>query len=76
MKRVRSTFTLDKEVIDELDAIAGELGEKKSHIVEKALTMYYDYLDVAIAEKRLREIERGESDLIPAEEAYRLIDPR
>jgi len=71
MRRIRSTFTIDKEVVDELDAIAKELGEKKSHIVERALTMYYDYLDVAIAEKRLKELEEGNSETVPADEVYR-----
>jgi len=71
MQRIRSTFTIDKEVIDELDALAKELGEKKSHIVEKALTLYYDYLDTAVAEKRLDSLEKGESQSIPADEVYR-----
>ncbi len=71
MQRIRSTFTLDKRVVDELGALAEELGEKKSHIVEKALTMYYDYLDIAVADKRLRELKEGKSRLIPADEAFR-----
>jgi len=70
MQRIRSTFTLDKRVVDELSAIADELDEKKSHIVEKALTMYYDYLDLAIAEKRMKEVEEGKSRLIPAHKAF------
>ena len=73
MERVRSTFTLDKRVVDELGAVADELGEKKSHIVEKALTMYYDYLDVVIAEKRLKDVEEGRSRLIPADEAFKQV---
>ena len=71
MKRVRSTFTIDRGVIDELEAIAAELGEKKSHIVEQALTMYYDYLDLKIAEKRLKDIEEGRSETVPAEEVFK-----
>ena len=71
MQRVRSTFTIDKDVINELNSVAEELGEKKSHIVEKALTMYYDYIDVVIAEKRVRELEEGKSRLIPADEAFK-----
>ena len=70
MKRVRSTFTIDRNVIDELEAVAKELGEKKSHIVEQALTMYYDYLDVKIAEKRLKEIEEGKNETVPAEKVF------
>jgi predicted transcriptional regulator len=70
MQRVRSTFTIDKEVVDELNSLAKELGEKKSHIVEKALTMYYDYLDVAVAEKRLNALEEGKSEMLPADAVY------
>jgi predicted DNA-binding protein len=70
MKRIRSTFTLDEHVVDELGTLARELGEKKSHIVEKALTMYYDYLDLSIAEKRMKDVKEGKSRLIHADEAF------
>ncbi len=73
MQKIRSTFTIDKEVIDELNVVAEELGEKKSHIVEKALTMYYDYIDVAIAEKRLKEVDEGRSETVSAEEVYKAL---
>ncbi len=73
MQKIRSTFTIDKAVIDELNAVAEELGEKKSHIVEKALTMYYDYIDVAIAEKRLKALDDGKSKTVSAEEVYRAL---
>ncbi len=73
MQKIRSTFTIDKAVIDELNVVAEELGEKKSHIVEKALTMYYDYIDVAIAEKRLKEVDEGRSETVSAEEVYRAL---
>ncbi|WP_457595111.1 ribbon-helix-helix domain-containing protein [Hydrogenimonas sp.] len=73
MQKIRSTFTIDKAVIDELNVVAEELGEKKSHIVEKALTMYYDYIDVAIAEKRLKELDEGRSETVSAEEVYKAL---
>ncbi len=73
MQKIRSTFTIDKAVIDELNVVAEELGEKKSHIVEKALTMYYDYIDVAIAEKRLKEVDEGRSETVSAEEVYKAL---
>jgi len=55
----------------ELDKIAKELGEKKSHIIRDALTYYFDYLDIKLAEKRLKEIEEGKSELIPAEKVFK-----
>ena len=71
MPAVRMNISLDKEIADELESIAKELGEKKSHIVRDALMYYFDYLDVKIAEKRLKDIEEGRSKLIPAEEVWK-----
>jgi len=70
MQKIRSTFSVSDYVIDELNSISNELNEKKSHIVEKALTMYFDYIDVQIADKRLDEIKTGKEKLIPAEEVF------
>ena len=71
MPAVRMNISLDKEIADELESIAKELGEKKSHIIRDALMYYFDYLDVKIAEKRLKDIEEGRSKLIPAEEVWK-----
>ncbi|WP_297455265.1 DUF6290 family protein [Persephonella sp.] len=71
MPAVRINISLDKEIADELESIAKELGEKKSHIIRDALMYYFDYLDVKIAEKRLKDIEEGRSKLIPAEEVWK-----
>ncbi len=70
----RLNITLDEELAHELERFSSELGEKKSKIIEKALTFYFDYLDLKIAEERLKELERGETDTIPAEEVYKELD--
>ena len=70
----RLNITLDKEIAEELELISKELGEKKSKLIEKALTFYFDYLDVKIAEKRLKKLEKGETKTIPAEEVYEELD--
>ena len=67
----RLNITLDKEVAEELEHISKELGEKKSKLIEKALTFYFDYLDVKIAEERLKRLEEGKTQTIPAKEVYR-----
>ena len=67
MQRERATFTLDKEVIGELNSIAKELHLKKSHIIERALIIYFDYLDVEIAKKRLADKNDA---VIPAEDVW------
>ncbi|WP_461829781.1 ribbon-helix-helix domain-containing protein [Aquifex sp.] len=70
----RLNITLDKEIAEELELISKELGEKKSKLIEKALTFYFDYLDIKIAEKRLKKLEKGETKTIPAEEVYEELD--
>lgn len=67
----RFNITLDKEVAEELEHISKELGEKKSKLIEKALTFYFDYLDVKIAEERLEKLEEGKTQTIPAEDVYK-----
>lgn len=74
MKRIRATFTIDEEILSELDEYAVELDTKKSHIVESSLTAFFDYLDVKLAEKRLADLENGKSDTIPATEVWKELD--
>ena len=71
MQKIRSTFTISDFIIDELNTVSSELHEKKSHIVEKALSMYFDYIDEKIADKRLEALESGKEKLIPADEVFR-----
>ncbi len=55
MQKIRSTFTLSDYMIDELNSVAKEMNVKKSHIIEDALSMYFDYMDLKVAEKRLND---------------------
>ncbi len=69
--QTRHNITLDEEVSKELETMAEELGEKKSKIIEKALTVYFDLLDVRLAEKRMKELEKDGDKLIDAEEVWK-----
>jgi predicted DNA-binding protein len=69
--QVRHNITLDVDVSRELDTIANELGEKKSYIIEKALTVYFDLLDLKLAEKRMKELEQGRDTLLDANEVWK-----
>ncbi len=71
MQKIRSTFTISDFIIDELNSVSSELNEKKSHIVEKALSMYLDYIDEKIADKRLDELKSGKEKLIPSDEVFK-----
>ena len=71
MHKIRSTFTVSDFIIDELNSVSKELNEKKSHIVEKALGMYFDALDEKLSDQRLKKLEENEEELIPANEVFK-----
>lgn len=71
MHKIRSTFTVSDFIIDELNSVSKELDEKKSHIVEKALSMYFDVLDERLADQRLKNLEQGKERLTPADEFFK-----
>ncbi|MBN1273934.1 MAG: CopG family transcriptional regulator [Candidatus Aminicenantes bacterium] len=72
--QVRHNITLDEEISQELAALAKELGEKKSYIIEKALTAYFDLLDLKLAKKRLQDLESGQDKVIDADEVWKILD--
>ncbi|EQB35596.1 hypothetical protein M947_09955 [Sulfurimonas hongkongensis] len=57
MSTVRLNITLPASVNEDINHYAKELNEKKSHIISSALDMYFDYLDIRVAEKRLNDNE-------------------
>ena len=69
--QVRHNITLDEDVSKELETMAEELGEKKSKIIEKALTVYFDLLDLRLARKRMKDLEEGRDKLIDAKEVWK-----
>jgi len=71
MDRPKATFTIDRNILTELDSIAKELGHKKSHIVEEALELYFDTIDTLIADKRLDGLENGTETTIAAEDVWK-----
>lgn len=69
--QVRHNITIDAEISQELESLAKELGEKKSFLIEKALTVYFDLLDLQVARKRLKDIEKGKGKLIDTEDVWK-----
>jgi RHH-type rel operon transcriptional repressor/antitoxin RelB len=69
--QVRHNITLDEEISAELETAARELGEKKSYIIEKALTVYFDFLDLKLAKKRIKDLEKGRDRLLDAEKVWK-----
>ena len=74
MKRIRTTFTLDEDILAELNQYAEELDTKKSHIVESSLTAFFDYLDLKVDEKRLEDLENGDSEIVSAADVWKELD--
>lgn len=72
--QVRHNITLDEDVSKELETIASELGEKKSNIIEKALTVYFDLLDLKVAQKRLKDLKEGRDQMIDAENVWKELE--
>lgn len=72
--QVRHNITLDEEISRELETLAKELGEKKSTIIEKALTVYFDLLDLKLAKKRLKDLEEGRDKVIDADDVWKILD--
>jgi predicted transcriptional regulator len=61
---------LDDSMIAEMDEIAGELDKTRTWIIETAVTNFMDKLDEMVADKRIDELKKGKSNLIPLEEVF------
>ena len=71
--QIRHNITLDEDISMELDSVAGELGEKKSSIIEKALAVYFDFLDLKLVQKRMKDLKEGRDRTINAKEVWKEI---
>lgn len=60
-KHTRINITLPKTLEDELTSVSKELNDKKSHIIARALNLYFDELDTIIADKRYKKFKEGKS---------------
>ncbi|WP_028895362.1 hypothetical protein [Syntrophorhabdus aromaticivorans] len=69
--QIRHNITLDEDISQELEAIAGELGKKKSSVIEKALTVYFDFLDLKLVQKRMNDLKEGRDTVADAKEVWK-----
>lgn len=53
MNTTRLNITLPTSISNDITRYSKELHQKKSHIIASALDMYFDYIDLKEAEKRL-----------------------
>lgn len=71
--QTRHNITLTEDIARELDSVAGELGEKKSSVIEKALMVYFDLLDLKIAQKRMNDLKEGRDRIVDARDVWKEI---
>jgi len=69
--QIRHNITLDENISRELETIAGELGEKKSSVIEKALAVYFDFLDLKLVQKRMKDLKEGRDTIIDAGKVWK-----
>jgi len=53
MSTTRLNITIPTSLNNDMTRYAEELNEKKSHIIASALDMYFDYIDLKEAERRV-----------------------
>ena len=71
---VRRNFILSDSLDQSLDETAALLGEKRSGIVAKALSQYFDRLDLELAHERAAAYEAGSDSALSAEELRRRLE--
>jgi len=60
-KHTRINITLPKSLEQELASVSKELNDKKSHIIARALNLYFDELDTLIADNRYKKYKEGKT---------------
>lgn len=61
---------LANNIAQELQSISLELQEKESDIIEKALSLYFYYLDEQLADKRLEDLSAGREKIYSAADVW------
>jgi len=69
--QLRHNITLDEDISLELEEIAKALGEKKSSIIEKSLAVYFDFLDLKLVQKRMKDLKEGRDRIVDAKEVWK-----
>ena len=63
-KHTRINITLPTAIDQELSLVSKELNDKKSHIIARALTLYFDELDTLVADKRYRQLRDCQTETV------------
>ncbi len=65
------SLRIDEEILQELDNYAKELERSRTYLIEKAITAYFDTLDELVADKRIDDVKKGKSEVIPLKEVLK-----
>lgn len=69
-KSVKMSVSLDAGLVAELERFAKESGKSKSGVIAEALEYYFDFLDLALAKKRLND----KSKFVSADEVAEFVE--
>lgn len=72
-KHDRLNITLPQSLAGELSKVAKESSNKKSHIIARALELYFDELDGIIAENRMKKLEAGDTKVVSADKVWQTL---
>jgi len=72
-KHVRINITLPKSLDRELALVSEELNDKKSHIIARALTLYFDELDTLVADSRYKKLQESKSETVSLAELEKIV---
>lgn len=67
-KHTRINITLPTTLDRELTLVSQELNDKKSYIIARALTLYFDELDTLLADSRYKKYQEGQTETVTVAE--------
>ncbi|MDD5399630.1 MAG: hypothetical protein PHQ93_00390 [Sulfurimonas sp.] len=71
MASVKKLFSLDENIVKELDIVAAALHKSQKEVVEAALDYYFDYTDGIVADKITQDIKSGKMKTYDSKDVYR-----
>lgn len=71
MASVKKLFSLDENIVKELDIVASALYKSQKEVVEAALDYYFDYTDGIVADKITQDIKSGKMKTYDSKDVYK-----
>jgi predicted transcriptional regulator len=71
MASIKKLFSLDENIVKELDIVAVALHKSQKEVVEAALDYYFDYTDGIVADKITQDIKSGNMKTYDSKDVYK-----